>query len=53
MAKTVRVYLSNEAHAQAKAAAALQGVTLAAWIEAAIMEKLERPAPKKKGKRNG
>lgn len=50
MAKTVRVYLSDEAHAQAKASAALGHVTLAAWIEAAINEKLQREQ-KKGGKK--
>lgn len=42
MAKTIRVKLPDEAHKQAKAAAALQGITFAAWVEAAIVEKLQR-----------
>jgi predicted HicB family RNase H-like nuclease len=47
MTKQVRVMLSEEVHAQIKARAALEGVTLAAWIAAAIDEKLSKP--KKKG----
>ncbi len=46
MAKTVRIYLSDEAHAQAKSRAALEGVTLAAWIEAAIKDALAKPQKK-------
>lgn len=46
MAKTVRIYLSDEAHAQAKARAALEGVTLAAWIETAIKDALTKPQKK-------
>jgi hypothetical protein len=46
MRKTIRIAIEDEAHKAAKSAAALQGMTLAAFIEAAIMEKIQRPAPK-------
>lgn len=46
MAKQVRVMLPEEIHAQVKSQAALQGVTLAKWIEAAIMAALAKPTKK-------
>lgn len=51
MTKQVRIYLEDEVHAKAKASAALEGVTLAAWIEAALMAALEKPVKRttKKG----
>ena len=50
MSKQVRVILPEEVHAQVKSQAAFQGVTLAKWIEAAIMEKLGKPTKKGKAK---
>ena len=46
MRKTIRIAIEDDAHKQAKARAALEGVTLAAWIEAAIAEKLTKPIAK-------
>ena len=46
MTKQVRIYLPDEVHAQAKARAALEGVTLAAWIETALTEALAKPQKK-------
>ena len=46
MTKQVRVMLADEVHAQVKSRAALAGMTLAAWIEAAIADKLGKPTPK-------
>ena len=51
MTKQVRVMLADEVHAQVKSRAALAGMTLAAWIAAAIAEKAARtPATPPKGK---
>ena len=47
MTKTVRIVIDDETHRQAKAQAALAGVTLAAWITAAIGEKAQRPTAKR------
>lgn len=52
MRKTIRIAIEDEAHKQAKARAALEGVTLAAFIEAAIVAALAKPvkrAAQKKG----
>ena len=53
MIKQVRIYLAEEAHKAAKSAAAQEGITLAAWIESAIKEKLdkEQRTTKKEGKK--
>lgn len=55
MIKQVRVLIEDDLHAQAKSHAALEGVSLAAWIEAAIKAQLAKPIaarstqPKTKG----
>lgn len=46
MRKTIRIAIEDEAHKQAKIGAAQSGITLAAWIEAAISEKLQREQKK-------
>ena len=53
MGKTVRIIIDDETHKQAKAQAALAGMTLAAWIEAAIADKLGKPTPKTPTKGKG
>ena len=49
MGKTVRIIIDDETHKQAKAQAALAGMTLAAWIAAAIAEKAARTPATTKG----
>ena len=53
MTKQVRVMLADEVHAQVKSRAALAGMTLAAWIEAVIADKLGKPTPKTPTKGKG
>ena len=43
MIKQVRVLIEDDLHAQAKSHDALEGVSLAAWIEAAIKAQLAKP----------
>ena len=43
MQKTIRVIIEDELHKQAKARAALEGVSLAVWIGAAIEQRLAQP----------
>jgi predicted HicB family RNase H-like nuclease len=38
----VHVEVPDPVHRQAKASAAVQGLTLKAWLEAAMVEKIER-----------
>lgn len=46
MRKTIRIAIEEDAHRQAKARAALEGITLAALIERAINEYIAKPEPK-------
>jgi predicted HicB family RNase H-like nuclease len=48
MQKTVRVIIEDELHKQAKARAALEGVSLALWIAAAIETRLAQPVKAQK-----
>jgi hypothetical protein len=50
MTKQVRIYLTDEAHAQIKSRAALEGKTQAAWIETALMSALAKPQAKRSTK---
>lgn len=50
MVKTIRVIIEEDLHKQAKARAALEGVSLAAWIATAIEAQLAKPQ-KKGGKK--